>query len=161
MVGGFLIGPRVNLWNQDLSGLSLSKVILTNANFARTLMENTNFTNATMPKINISSAIANGATFTGTSLANANMTGIRAVGIVGSLTLSASVKNLNQNLVSKGFSLYRATLSGADFSGMDLTVASFYGANLSVATGSTIAASPRAMPNTHRVNAGALEDISG
>jgi uncharacterized protein YjbI with pentapeptide repeats len=191
-IGGFLIGPRVNLWGQNLAGLNLAGANLwraqlsgadftganlTNANLAGTLLMNTNFSNATLSRVNISTSIANGANFTNTSLTTANLTGIRAVGIVGTPTLATAVRNANQNLVSKGFSLYQANLTGANLSGMDLTGTNFVSANLTNAnlastnltnadfaqstltgaSGAAISGAPKNLPLSHRINAGTLQ----
>ena len=146
VINGFIVGPSVNLWNEDLSGLNLTNVNLwdaqlsgtnfsnanlTNANLSFGLTQATNFTNATMSRANLRGTIMTGANFTGTSLANVKIGDqIRSGNVTGTPTLPAGFVWRNGHLVGANMNLWRADLSGQDLSNLDLTNVRAYEANL-------------------------------
>lgn len=144
---GFIVGPSVNLWNEDLSGLNLagqnfwsaqlsgtnfSNANLTNANLSFSLTQATNFSNATMSLVNLRGTIMTGANFTGTSLSNAKIGDqIRSGSVTGTPTLPAGFVWRNGHMVGANMNLWQADLSGQDLSGLNLTNVKAYGANFS------------------------------
>ena len=147
MVGGYLIGPSVNLWNENLSGLNLSGVNLwgaqlsganfsnanlNNANLSFGLTQTTNFSNATMSRVNLSGTIMTGANLTGTSLSNARFgSQMRSGGVTGTPALPSGFVWRNGHVVGPDVNLWRANLAGANLSGVNLTNSRFFEANLS------------------------------
>ena len=164
MVGGFLIGPSVNLWNENLSGFNLtnanlwgaqlsgtnfSNANLTNANLSFGLTQATNFSNATLSKVNLNGTVMTGANFTGTSLSNAKVgSQLRSGNVTGTPALPAGFVWRNGHMVGANMNLWQANLAGQDLSGLNLTnvrayEANFAGANLNGAnvTGADMRAS--------------------
>lgn len=156
VIGGYLIGPSVNLWNEDLSGFDLSGqnlwgaqlsganftgANLTNANLAAGLTQSTIFTNANLDRTNLRGTIATGANFTGTSLATAKLgTQMRTGSLVGSPAMPAGFRLVNGSIAGPNVSLWRANLVGGNLAGLDLTNTKLYEADLSGANlaGSTV-----------------------
>jgi uncharacterized protein YjbI with pentapeptide repeats len=144
--GGFIVGPSVNLWNENLSGMNLagqnfwgaqlsganfSNANLTNANLSFGLTQATNFSNATMSLVNLNGTIMTGANFTGTSLSNAKIgSQIRSGNVTGTPALPAGFVWRNGHLVGANMNLWQANLAGQDLSNLNLTNVRAYEANL-------------------------------
>ena len=147
MINGFLIGPSVNLWNEDLSGMNLTNVNLwgaqlsganfsnanlTNANLSFGLTQATNFSNATMTKVNFNGTVMTGANLTGTSLSTARVgSQLRSGNVTGTPALPAGFVWRNGHMVGANMNLWQANLSGQDLSGLNLTNVRAYEANFS------------------------------
>jgi len=146
MVGGYLIGPSVNLWNENLSGLNLtnanlwgaqlsganfSGANLTNANLSFGLTQSTNFSNANMGRVNLAATVMTGANLSGTSLSNARLgSQMRSGGVTGTPALPSGFVWRNGHVVGPDVNLWRANLAGANLSGLNLTSSRFFEANL-------------------------------
>lgn len=147
MVGGYLVGPSVNLWNEDLSGLNLSNANLwgaqlsganlsnanlTNANLALGLTQSTNFSNANLSRVNLAGTVMTGANFTGTSLTTARLgSQMRSGSVTGTPALPSGFVWRNGHLVGPNVNLWRANLAGANLAGVDLSNTRLFEANLS------------------------------
>jgi len=101
VANGFLVGPGVNLANQNLSGANLSGVNLGNANLD------------------------------GTNLTNANLDYVTSNGITGSPSLNGGYGLRRGYLLGSKVSLWGAALNGEDLSNWSMPGASFVNTNLS------------------------------
>lgn len=148
-INGLIVGPRVNLYGRNLSGLNLTDVDLWNAqlgsanfsganltrtNFTGALMQNSSLSNATASRTIFLGSILNGADVSGTNLSTAyfgsNMRGLTMTSD-GSTVLPTNYAFRNSNLVGPSMVQYNANLSGADLSGLNLSGSNFWQADLS------------------------------
>jgi len=146
-LGGFIVGPSVNLWGRNLSGLNLtdvnlwsaqlSQANLSGANLTRTnlsysLLQNTNLSSATTHRTNLRGSILNGANVSGLNLANsffgAQMRGLTLTHA--GVTLPTGYSVVNTNLVGPDMSLFNANFSGFNLSGLNLQNTRWWQANL-------------------------------
>lgn len=146
-IGGFIVGPQVNLWGRNLSGLNftdvnfwdaqLSNTSLSGANLTRTnlsyaLLQNADFSGATTFRTNLRGSILNGADLDGLNLANsffgAGMRGL-TVSAAGT-TFPTSYTVVSSNLVGPNMTLFRANFANANLSGLNLQGSNFWEANL-------------------------------
>jgi uncharacterized protein YjbI with pentapeptide repeats len=146
MNGGFLVGPSVNLWYEDLSGLNLTGqnlwgaqlsyanftgANLTNANLASGLTQNTNFNGANLDRTSLIGTILTGAKFNSTSLATAKLGGmLRSGSLVGSPVMPSGYRMVAGWVVGPNVSLWQADLSNQDLTGINLTNTSAFQTNL-------------------------------
>jgi uncharacterized protein YjbI with pentapeptide repeats len=147
-LGGFIVGPSVNLWGRDLSGLNftdvnlwgaqLSNANLTNANLTRTnltnsLLQNADLSGATVFRTNLRGSIMNGADVAGLNFAN-SFFGARMRGLTlthAGATFPTGYTIVKNNLVGPNMVLFNADFAGANLSGLNLQGSNFWQADLS------------------------------
>ncbi len=133
MVNGYIIGPRVNLSNADLSGANLAGISASRANFT-----DANFTGADLSGINLMRANLTRANFTSVLLIDAklNMANLSDAQFVQSTLTNANLTSANLNNVFIvdsdlfGAIARYATFSNAFLADCDLTNSKLYNADL-------------------------------
>ena len=121
IIGGYVVGPSVNLSNAVLSGLNLNTKILTGVNFT-----NANLTNVVLTGSTIDSS---------TNMTNATLTNITTGSLIGTSTSFSSSYNLiNGYVVGPSVNLSGANLSGQNLTNKDLSSANLTNVNLTSAT---------------------------
>ena len=121
IIGGYVIGPSVNLSNATLSGLNLSSKILTGVNFT-----NANLTNVVLTGSTIDNS---------TNITNATLTNVTTGSLIGTSTnFSSSYNLINGYVVGPSVNLTDANLSGQDLTNKDLSSANLTNVNLTTAT---------------------------
>jgi uncharacterized protein YjbI with pentapeptide repeats len=121
IIGGYVIGPSVNLSNAVLSGLNLNTKILTGVNFT-----NANLTNVVLTGSTIDSS---------TNMTNATLTNVTTGSLIGTSTSFSSSYNLiNGYVVGPSVNLTGANLSGQNLTNKDLSSANLTNVNLTSAT---------------------------
>jgi uncharacterized protein YjbI with pentapeptide repeats len=108
---GYLLGPTVNLANDDLTGVNLANLNLTGAN--------------------LSNATLTGVTLTNTTLASANLSGVTSGTVVGTpASLPSGWVVAGGYLVGPTAVLSNASLVGLDLRGVNLAGVNFFSADL-------------------------------
>jgi len=129
---GYLLGPGVNLTNDDFAG----------ANFAGA---------------NLSGAVFTNMTLNGAHLAGANLTGIISGGISGTpATLPPNWKLVNGYLIGPGADLSSSALRNQHLGGVNLAGAQLSGADLTGVTSGGIVGKPASLPQYWTLSDGYL-----
>ena len=146
-IGGFIVGPSVNLWGMNLAGLDLSNVNLwgaqlgsanlsnTNlfkANLSYTYLQNANLSGASATRLNLRGSVMNGANVSNVNLSTAFFGAkMRGLTITSSgTTFPANYTTVNSNLVGPDMIQYQANFAGANLSGLNLSNSNFWLADL-------------------------------
>ena len=126
LVNGYLIGANANLTHADLSGLRLEKLDLRGANLAWANLSGSTLLGVDLTKADLSWADLSKTRVEGTVVTDARLWGVSSGGIEGEFR--DLPKGWNQ---MKGYLFGpNATLTNADFSGMELRGLDLSGANL-------------------------------
>ncbi len=121
----YVVGPRVNLSNADLTGVDLSGIALTSANLSLAYLSGANITNVDISGANLTGVLLSGATCSG---------GVIATGatLPTNYVIRASPSTpLNGYLLGASMTYRTVDLSGGDLSGCRLASSDLSGANLS------------------------------
>jgi uncharacterized protein YjbI with pentapeptide repeats len=135
MVNGYIIGPKVNLSNADLTGADLSNADLSNANLSSVNLSSVNLSGADLNDANLSGANSRNTDLSGADLRNADLSGV----ILSDADLSEA------NLIDADLSsadLSGANLENADLGGAELTDADLSDANLDGVKSGSITRTP-------------------
>ena len=132
LVSGYLVGPRVNLQEADLSGFDLAGISLAGAQLSFADLTGTNLSSADLSNANLSYSNLRGASISSTNFFNANLTWVASGALVGGgAQLTGGFILTKGYLVGPLASLRGADLKGAQLSGQDFSSANLSGADLS------------------------------
>jgi len=142
IVGGFLLGPNVDLSGATLEGLDLTGCDLTGADFSNlrssglrgnpTLSPGHGLASGHLvgPGVDLSFAAIHDADLTGLDFTGSTALGLRSSGLSGTPTLPAGFILAEGHLIAPGVDLSGVSLNHADLSGADLTGANLNGTDL-------------------------------
>ncbi len=120
-VGAFIIGPRVDLTDADLAGLSLHGMNLTDVILA----------GATLQEADLADTVLTDSTITDADFRRADLTGVTSGGLVGTpLHIPVGWRLIDGTLLGQGAKAPGIDLTGSNLAGINLTNAVLTGADL-------------------------------